>query len=440
MKLKDTFLRAVKPEAKAKKYADGEGLYLLVKPNGAMLWRYDFRLKDGARKTASFGKYPDVSLAQARKKHTDARKLVSAGGDPSAAKKEAREKAVAERDASRPFREVAAEWLKIRVPEEKRAPKTVARDKRMVRYLNADIGDIPIRDLELPHLVAILVQYENAGKYSTRAKVQATAISVMGFAHGRGYIKVNPFLGVNYAEAFTAPDHRPRPAVTEPVAFGHLLRKMAYFEGHDGNLTGIALELEALTFVRPGDVAKAEWAHFNLSSDPLEAKWKIPPDQLKMRTVRKKRGSDRANKHHVVPLARQAVALLRELRKLTGYSRYLFPGRQSARTMSENTMNNALKAIGYEAVHCAHGFRSSASTMLNEERMIVEGKKVLRWPDQKALIEVQLDHDDASTRAIYDRGGRWEERVELMQLWADRIDEMRAAYKTAATRMLVAAE
>jgi len=439
MKLKDTLLRALKADAKAKKYADGEGLYLLVKPNGTMLWRYDFRLMNGARKTASFGKYPIVSLAQARKKHTDARKLVTIGGDPSAAKKVAKEKARAERDAGLKFREVANEWLTTMVPEGRRAPKTYARDERMVRYLNAELGDEAIRDLELRHLSDVLVKYENAGKYSTRVRIQATAIAIMGFAVGRAYLKVHPFMGVKYAAAFTSPDHEPRPALTEPEAFGHLLRKMAYFEGRDGNLTGIALELTALTFVRPGDVIKAEWAHFNRSNDPLEAKWAIPPEQLKMRTRRKQNKSDRAGKAHEVPLARQTQALLRDLHKLSGHSRYLFPGRQSARTMSENTMRDALNALGYRDVHCPHGFRSSASTMLNDERMIVEGRKVLRWPDQQALIEVQLDHDDDSTRAIYNRGGRWDERVELMQVWADRIDEMRAANKTAARPMLDAA-
>ena len=420
--LTDATIKAAKAQEKMYRLSDGGGLYLQVMPKGGMYWRYNYRF-EGVQKTLAIGTYPIMPLKVARQRHMKAALDLQTGVDPAAEKREAKE----EQKGQTTFREVAEQWLTTMVPEEKRSEKTAARDKRMVRYLNAEIGDLAVVDLEVRHLSDVLVQYEEAGKFETRVRVQGAAIAIMGFAVGRGYVKVNPFVGVNYTAAFTAPAEEPRPAITAPEAFGHLLRKVDLFEGRDDNMTGMALDLLALTFVRPGDVAKAEWAHFNLSDNPMLAKWSVPPDQAKMRTLRKKNKSERAGKPHEVPLSRQTVALLRRLQRLTGHSKYLFPGRQKARTMSENTMRDALISLGYKDIHCPHGFRSSASTLLNEERITVEGRKVLRWPEQAALIEVQLDHEDDSTRAIYNRGGRWEDSVELMQVWADRIDELRGA-------------
>jgi integrase len=142
-------------------------------------------------------------------------------------------------------------------PDHKRAPKTAARDKRMVRYLNAGFGDIAVADLEVKHLADILDKYEQAGKFETRVRVQGAAIAIMGFAAGRGHVKTNPFIGVNFGASFTAPENKKRPAITDAVGFGHLLRKIDHYEGRDDNLTGIALNLLTLTFVRPGDVTKS---------------------------------------------------------------------------------------------------------------------------------------------------------------------------------------
>lgn len=184
------------------------------------------------------------------------------------------------------------------------------------------------------------------------------------------------------------------------------------------------MELLTLAWSRPGDVTQAEWAHFDLDN----AKWSIPFDRLKQRTQRTESKDDRAGLPYEVPLSRQAVALLRNLNRRTGNSIYLFPGRQRARTMSENTMQSALNALGYKDIHCPHGFRSSASTILNAQRIMVGGRKVRRF--EPALIELQLDHNDETTRAIYDRGDCWDERMELMQVWADLVDRMRAGKPT----------
>jgi integrase len=180
------------------------------------------------------------------------------------------------------------------------------------------------------------------------------------------------------------------------------------------NLTGYGLKLLALTFVRPGTVQKAEWANFDLKA----GLWVVPFKQLKMASQRKKAGASESD--HIVPLSRQALALLRKLHAITGGSRYLFPGRQTNRTMSENTLNVALIALGYKSVHCAHGYRASASTILNKERVDC------RRRFERSLIELQLDHQDQSVRAIYDRDDCLPERIQLMQFWADKIDGLRA--------------
>ena len=425
--LTDAKLRGVKPKAKTFKLADGEGLHLLVMPAGketgrpaGLYWRYNYKIF-GKAKTLALGTYPDTTLKVARDLHYAASKSVKAGGDPMAQRRAEKEQVYEQAVTAITFREIAAKWREVMAPAKKRAAKTGDRDERMVRYLNAEIGDRPAGSLTVKDLADILDKYEKAGKYETRVRVQGAAVNIMGFAVGRGYIQSNPFLGVKFSSAFTSPANIARPAVTDPKAFGHLLRKVQHYEGRDGNLTGIALEFLTLTFARPGDVAQAEWANFNID----DGRWSIPFAQLKQRTQRIQTKDNRAGLPHDVPLARQTLDLLRKLNRRTGNGRYLFPGRQQARTMSENTMLAALNALGYMGIHCPHGFRSSASTILNAQRIDVGGRKVRRF--EQALIELQLDHNDEFTRAIYDRSDCWDERVTLMRFWADKIDQLRAA-------------
>jgi integrase len=384
-----------------------------------MYWRYNYKV-GGKAKTMALGTYPDTKLTIARELHYAASKTVKTGADPMAQRRVEKIQAEEQATAGIKFSAMADQWLTTMVPEDKRADKTSTRDKRMVRYLKAAMGDVALPDIRVSHLADLLDKYEKEGKYETRVRIQGAAIAIMGFAVGRGHIERNPFVGIKFTAAFTAPANTPRPAVTDPEALGHLLRKVQHFEGRDDSLTGYALELLTLTFVRPGDVAHAEWAHFDLNA----ARWSIPFERLKQRTQRTESNDSRANLPHNVPLARQTLDLLRRLHGRTSNSRYLFPGRQEARTMSENTMQSALNALGYKDIHCPHGFRSSASTILNAQRIMVGGRKVRRF--EQALIELQLDHNDESTRAIYDRGDCWDERGELMQVWADLVDRLRA--------------
>jgi integrase len=377
-----------------------------VRPSGALLWRYNYVDPQGRQKTASFGRYPAIGLSKARELHRDFKLKLAAGITPAAERRaSAHEKAKA-----LPFRDVAAQWLDITVPKNVRASKTRQRAERSVASLNAVAGDIAIRDVRILDIVPALDRLEKVGKFETRSRVQAHAKDIMNFAAAKGQIEFSP-LAALAAKGYTSPRGKARPAITDPVQFGQLLRKVGVLEAD--SLTGIGLRLLALTFVRPGTVQTGRWEHVDFEA----ALWTIPFEKLKMKTQRK--AADAPEASHVVPLSRQALALLRELHTITGDTEFLFPGRQEARTMSENTLNNALIAMGYKDVHCAHGFRSTASTLLNRER--VGGRRRF----EQSMIEIQLDHLDASTRATYDRDDMLPERTKLMQFWADRIDEYR---------------
>ena len=251
----------------------------------------------------------------------------------------------------------------------------------------------------------------------TRIRVQSAAKKIAGFAKVHGLIDHSPFADVNFEAGFASHKEKKRPAITDETELGTLLRKMDVYEGRADNLTHYALRLLALTFVRPGTVQTAEWKHFDLKS----ARWVIPFGQLKMEHLRSKIGE--AEDDFVVPLSRQALKLLRELHEITGDGPYLFPGDRGARTISENTLNYALWGLGYKGIHCAHGFRSSASTILNRQR--VNGRRRF----ERSLVELQLDHQDQTVRAIYDRDDCLPERAELMQFWADKLDELRGNNK-----------
>ncbi|WP_029582943.1 integrase arm-type DNA-binding domain-containing protein [Bradyrhizobium sp. URHD0069] len=407
-RITDAHLRNLKPKAKPYRYTIGGGLYLLIKPNGSMLWRYDYKL--GTRKTLALGEYPKKTLGVALDALEMARANVKAGIDPV----EQKQAATVAAAAPRPFGEVADEWLATR-PGKPEKSKTFARDERMVGYLTDGKGPaggfakVAIDQVRVAHLSPLL----KAVNKPTRIRLQSAARKIMGYAKAHGMIEHSPFSDINFEEGFAKHKEQHRPAITDPVKFGVLLRKIEAFEGRGDNLTGYALELLALTFVRPGTVQAAEWSHFNLKS----GFWVVPFKELKMATQREEAGYSEDD--YVIPLSHQAVALLRELQKITGDEQYLFPGR-SGRTISENTLNYALHSMGYKGIHCAHGFRSSASTILNRER--INGRRRF----ERELIEMQQDRLDKATRAVYDRDDRLPERIELMQCWADKLDALRA--------------
>ncbi|MBV9242432.1 MAG: integrase arm-type DNA-binding domain-containing protein [Acidobacteria bacterium] len=340
--LTDTALRAAKPSDKPYKLADGGGLYARVNPNGSIYWRFK-HIFEGKEKLLALGQYPATTLAEARRAHHQAKLKLHAGIDPSAARQIERAEQQAEAEGKPQeitFGLVADDWLKTRVPQAyasepithlRKLSKTFARDERMAGYLKSSkgtargFGGVALDQIELGHLVALLREVN----YPTRTRLISTARKVVAYAKALGIWpkhRPSPFADVDFGAGFAKHREGHRPAITDPVEFGQLLRKIEFYEGRGDNLIGHALRLLALTFVRPGTVATARWAHFDL----VKARWIVPFAKLNMATERHERGDPEDD--YIVPLSRQAAKLLEELHKIK--EEYLFPGRSNARPIA----------------------------------------------------------------------------------------------------------
>ena len=394
MPLSDTAIRAAKPPKKLVKLSDGGGLYLLIQPHGTKLWRMDYRI-NGKQKTLAFGIYPTVSLAEARDRRDAAKKHLEDGGDPSVQRK------IDKQARGNSFRLVAEELVE-KMRREGRAPATLTKTQWLLEFAYEVIGDRPVAKITAPELLAVLQKIEARGTYETARRLRSTCGMVFRYAIATGRAERDP--SVDLRGALTTPRVKHRATIIEPMAIGALLRAI---EGFDGQPTTLAaLRLAPLVFVRPGELLHAEWKEFDFD----RAEWVIPAEKMKM------------PRQHRVPLARQTLAILKDLKTITGELRWLFPSVSSVmRTISENTVNAALRRMGYAKDEmCGHGFRAMAATRLNE---------MGRWnPD---AIERQLAHEEQNaTRRAYTHGAEyWYERVEMMQAWADYLDELRAAGK-----------
>lgn len=380
-----------KSKPKPYKLTDGRGMYLLVKPDGARWWRFDYRRPhSGKRNTLSLGVFPDVSLRQARDRREDARKLVADGIDPGDKRKA---EAVANADT---FEAVAREW------HAKFAPlRTEGHAARVLRRFEVDvfpwIGAKPIGKLTAPDMLSVLRRIEARGAIETAHRTRSDCGQVMRYAIATSRAQADVTRDLRGALAEVAPKHHA--AITDPARIGELLRAI---EGFSGTFpVRCALKLAPLTFVRPGELRQAEWQEFDLDS----AEWNIPASRMKMR------------QSHLVPLSSQAVAILRELAPLTGSGRYLFPGaRDRKKPMSNVTVTAALRRMGYDRdTMTGHGFRAMARTLIDE----VLGFR----PD---YIEHQLAHAvrDPNGRA-YNRTAHLNERRRMMQRWSDYLDSLR---------------
>jgi integrase len=389
--LKETQVRNAKPKEKPFKLYDERGLFLLVKPNGAKLWRFKYRFAN-VEKLLALGAYPDIGLRDAREKRDDARKLVANRKDPS---EQRREEKLANADT---FKVIAEEYVALQAKT--LAPETISIMRgRLETTLYPRFGNRPIRDIKAAELLSVLRQVEARGTHETAHRVRALFGRIARFAVASGKAERDVSADLKGALAPVAKVNFP--AITDPARFGQLLRMIDSYKGEPS--TEYALRLAPLLFVRPGELRHAEWQEFTL--DGPDPEWRIPGAKMKMK------------EQHVVPVSRQAIALLRKLHELTGDSRYLFPGlRDRARPISENTLNSALRALGIpRAEHTAHGFRSSASTFLNEQG----------WhPD---LIELQLAHAERDeVRGAYNRAQRLAERRKMMQHYSDFLDGLKA--------------
>lgn len=406
------------------KHYDGKGLFLHITEAGGAYWRFKYRL-GGREGLFAIGTLADYTLAEARVEHDKARKQVLAGDHPVDARKAMKAAKEVERQDRRFFRDIAAQW-KATMISATAAYSTLRRHDKCLEHLNAGFGSKVITTVAVSDLAAVLNKVQASGSLSMRVRVQHLAIKIMAFAVGQGYLKHNDFLNVSFDDSFVSPDtaYEARPALTDAAPFGKLLRRVDSDPDVDA-LSRAGLRILTLIAVRPGELVKALWDHIDWTG----AKMIVPFEVQKQRTERKLKKDPRVGKAFEVPLSRQAIVELRKLQKLTGDHTHLFPAyavkRHKNPHMRAAQFNNMLIKMGYQGEHCAHGFRSTFSTIMNAERVQVGDRKVLRWPYQDAIIEVQLDHNDASTKKVYDRGGQWEDRCEIMQVWADHVDAMR---------------
>lgn len=392
MPLTDTAIRNAKPLDKPTKLTDGGGLYLLLKPNGARWWRLDYRF-GSKRKTLSMGVYPDVSLKDARTRRDEARKLLAVDIDPGENRKAI--KATKTEQAANSFEVVAREWFAKYSPgwAKGHAEKII---RRLERDIFPWLGNRPIMEITAPELLQSLHRIEARGVLETAHRALQNCGQVFRYAVQTGRAQRDPSADLRGALAPWKPKHYP--ALTEPPKLAELLRSI---DNYQGNLiTRSALRLLPLVFVRPGELRQAKWTEINLDT----AEWRY--------TVTK------TNTPHIVPLASQAVEILKTLQGLTGRSEFVFPGlRSHNRPMSENTINAALRYMGFDQqTMTGHGFRAIARTLLDEALGF-----------EPHIIEHQLAHGvkDPLGRA-YNRTKHLPERQKMMQQWADYLDKLKA--------------
>jgi integrase len=396
-KITDAAIRNAKPAEKPQKLFYEEGLFLLVTPTGKKWWRLKYRL-EGKEKLLSLGVYPGVSLKEARRRRDEARELVSQGVDPSAERKDAKAAEAARAlEQATTFEAVAREW---------HSKKTVAltpgyRKKTLARFENLlfpHIGSIPISKLEPADILAAIRHTEKRGAIDTAHRLAQLAGQVCRYARLVGYAKYDVAAGLVEALRPVQTDHYA--AITDPVEVGRLLQDINSYRG-DFSMV-YALRIMPYVFVRSSELRAAEWAEIDIAA----AEWVIPGARMKMK------------RPHTVPLARQVVKLLKEIGEFTGGGRYVFPSTFSAsRWVSDVGLLNALRRMGYSREEITvHGFRSMASTLLNE---------LGYRPD---VIEAQLAHGEKNAiRGAYNRAEYLPERRRMMQEWADYLDGLRAA-------------
>jgi integrase len=386
MALTDTKIRNLKAKTKPYKVSDFEGLYVLVTPAGSKLWNLKYRL-DGKERKLSLGAYPAISLAQARSAKEDARALIAQCVDPSDAKQDAKRERLEIKE--RTFEKIGAAFLEKQRKENK-SKATLDKTEYHLKIANIDFGKKPISEITTPMILSCLRKVEAKGNYETAHRLRARIGSVFRFAVASGIAETDPTYALR--DALIRPTRVHRAAITDPKKLGKLLNAVDDFDGQE--TTRIALKLLALLAQRPGEIRQAKWEEFDFD----ECVWSIPAKKMKMR------------RNHNVPLQAQSVALLKELKAMGFNGEFLFPSlRTWTRPMSENTLNAALRRMGYAGDEMtAHGFRASFSTIANESGL---------WnPDaiERALAHVEKNE----VRRAYARGEHWEERVRLADWWA----------------------
>jgi integrase len=384
--LTDTEIKRAKMAEKAYSLGDGGGLYLWVKPTGGKLWRWSYRF-DGKEKLMSLGKYPDVSLALARERHSEARKLLATGVDPMAQRKA--EKTAGKISVENSFQSVTAQWLEHW--QEGKSPRHVdSVRRRMAADILPCLGARPIAEIEAPELVAMANAIQDRGARDIAKRALETVGQIFRYGIAHGYARRNPATEIRPGDILKSIP-RTNYARIDAKELPTLLRRIEVYQGKQ--VTRLAMKLMAMTFVRTTELIEAKWTEFDLAN----ARWDIPAERMKMRTP------------HIVPLAKQALEVLEMLRELTGRSEWLFPGDlNAAQPMSNNTILAALARMGFKGRMTGHGFRGLASTILHEQGYAHEH------------IELQLAHAPRNAvSAAYNHALYLGPRAKMMQDWAD---------------------
>lgn len=404
--LTDTQVRSAKAQPKDYKLADGGGLFLLITPTGGKLWNMKYRF-DGKEKRLSFGAYPALSLADARHRREDAKKLIANGVDPGEMKKSIKQAKIALEENS--FEIIAREWhTKFYTQWSKVHADTII--DRLEKEVFPTLGSKPISDISTPDVLAVLRRMESRGALGTAHRIRTMCRQIFRYAIATGRATRDPAADLQGALPPVKYGHRA--AIIDPKQLAPLLRAI---DGYEGSfVVKRAMQLLPMFFCRPGELRSAEWSEFDFDG----AIWSIPAERMKMKAP------------HIVPLCSQAVNLLLELRPLTIHSKYVFPcHRTPLRCMSDNAINACLRRMGFEKSEvCAHGFRATARTILDEVLQV--------RPD---FIEHQLAHavKDPNGRA-YNRTAHLAERKKMMQLWADYLDGLKQGAKVIQFRKEVA--
>ncbi|OQC14397.1 MAG: Prophage CP4-57 integrase [Firmicutes bacterium ADurb.Bin080] len=388
-------VRNAKSKEKAYKLFDGDGLFLLITPPGGKLWRFKYRF-NAKEKILTLGSYPEIGLLVARHKRDEARKLLANDVDPGAVRKAQKEANIRETET---FEIIAREWHN-RFKSTWTGGHADTIMSRMERDLFPWIGKRPIAEIKAPELLAVLRRVESRGALESAHRIRTICGQVFRYAVATGRAERDP--AADLKGALPQPTEKHMAAITDPKKVGQLLRAIDSYEG--SFVVKCALQLAPLVFLRPGELRHGEWKEISFE----EALWNTPRQKMKMKEP------------HVTPLSQQAIEILKELHKLTGSGRYLFPGRTPDRPMSENAIIAALRRMGFEKSEMsAHGFRAMARTILDEILHI--------RPD---YIEHQLAHAvrDPNGRA-YNRTAHLDERRKMMQTWADYLDGLKTGAK-----------
>lgn len=394
MALTDARIRNLKPREKPFKTADYDGLYVLTNPNGSKLWRFKYRYMDKER-LLTLGKYPAVSLADARQERDNAREQLAEGHDPNDTK---RQKSLAAKVShGNSFSKIAEQYM-AKIIKEGRAETTLSKIDWLMDMANADLGSKAITEITSPMVLHTLKKVETKGNYETARRLRSQIGAVFRFAIANALAENDPTFALR--DALVNVKATPRAAITDKVALGGLMRSIDGFDGQ--TTTRLAMELLAIVVTRPGELRHARWEEFDFD----QATWAVPAHRMKMR------------KPHCVPLPARALEILEELKMLNGWGQLVLPSiKSSVRPMSENTMNAALRRMGYGSDEMtSHGFRATFSTIANESGL---------WnPD---AIEKALAHVEANkVRGAYARGQYWDERVRMADWWSGLLLELQA--------------